>query len=1074
VKVDLLNKGTDARRATITNDEGDFRFPDIEAGFYVLTLEAPGFQREEFAQFDLLARETRRLDATLKVASQTQMVNVEASAGPAVQTDTSNISETKTGRELVDLPVAIATRGSGSTSPISTLTTQPGVQIDNQGNISVAGSNPSQLSLSIDGISVVGPRAAETGPINELFPSFNAIEEIRISEVINPAEFGGVADIATISKGGTNSFHGGAFENLQNSAMNAANTFTHTVPSLKMNDFGIYLGGPVLIPKLYNGHNKTFFFGSYEALRLPRQEIKIENVPTLAMRSGDLSAVGGPVLAPEQIAPLSAKILQYLYPLPNFGTPGATTNNFAAYFSDPINSSQGDVRLDENISARQQAFVHMTYKNRRLQRAPFASPPSSPSALLGAFSQPEIDYAVSAGYTFIISPTVVNELRGGVGGNHYSTSFGIKASIIASELGLIGFSIPSGNAVPNVILAGYQGTGGTASSLGSNRTMQMLDTLSWTKGKHTLKLGGDYRYLNGLYTNVFGSRRLGRYNFNGSVTSKLLTNGVVTPYEPFEAFLLGYPDSSNISTVIQPDTQAYAAHYAAFAQDDWKVSSRLTVNFGMRYEYHPMLKDHLDNVTNFLPDYVSIVNGQTVHGAVVIPDQKSFSLLNPAFAQSIAPTPILTAAQAGIPSSLRYSQKTDFAPRFGFAWKPFSGGRTVIRGGYGRFIEALMGGMVDDAWGVHTSDVASFTNSIVNGKPVYTFPYAFPSNLAQPGSQAFYQAFDAKTYKDPYVEEWDFTVEQDLGKGIGVRVSYDGNHGSNLGVITNANELPVNTLGFGSASASAPFPLWNYIAYQRSIGESNYNAVTAAVQKRFSRGLQFQASYIFAKNLADNAGYAPTYFTGENGGTISDQFHPGLDYGNVSFTHRHRFLATFLYELPVGKGKLLARNASGVVDRVIGGWELAGVIVAQTGPYMTVLSGNDPAGNGFPELVGDGRADAVPGTSPYTGQSLNHWINPGAFATPADNIGRFGDSLVGAVTGPGTQAVSLSLFKSVAFTERIRVQIGASAGNVFNHPNYDVPGNLTIGTSGFAQIGNLQSAEGAGPRSIQLTGRIQF
>jgi hypothetical protein len=1074
VKVEVLNKGTDARRATITNDEGDFRFSDIEAGSYVLTLEAPGFQREEFAQFDLLARETRRLDATLKVASQTQMVNVEASAGPAVQTDTSNISETKTGRELVDLPVAIATRGSGSTSPISTLTTQPGVQIDNQGNISVAGSNPSQLSLSIDGISVVGPRAAETGPINELFPSFNAIEEIRISEVINPAEFGGVADIATISKGGTNSFHGGAFENLQNSAMNAANTFTHTVPALKMNDFGIYLGGPVSIPRLYNGHNKTFFFGSYEALRLPRQQIQIENVPSLAMRSGDLSALGGPVLAPSQISPLSKGILQYLYPLPNFGAPGATTNNYAAYFADPINSSQGDVRFDENISARQQAFVHMTYKNRRLQRAPFAAPPSSPSALLGAFSQPEIDYAVSAGYTFIISPTVVNDLRAGVAGNHYATTFGIQASAIASELGLTGYSVPPGDDVPNVVLAGYQGTGGTASSLGSNRTVQFLDTLSWTKGKHTLKLGGDYRYLNGLYTNVFASRRLGRFNFNGSVSSQLLTNGVVTPYEPYEAFLLGVPDSMSIATVIQPDTHAYASHYAGFVQDDWKVSSRLTLNFGLRYEYHPMLQDHLDNVTNFLPDYVSVQNGQVIHGAVVIPNQQSFSLLNPAFAQSIAPTPILTAAQAGVPSSLRYSQKTDFAPRFGFAFKPFAGGRTVIRGGYGRFIEALMGSMVDDAWGVHTSDVANFTNSIAGGKPTYTFPYPYPSNLAQPGSQAFYQAFDARNYRDPYVEEWDFTVEQDLGKGIGVRVSYDGNHGSYLGVVTNANELPPNTIGFAAAGPSAPFPLWDYIAYQRSIAESNYNALTAAVQKRFSRGLQFQASYIFTKNLADNAGYDPVYFTGEAGGTISNQFHPGLDYGNVSFSHRHRFLATFLYELPVGRGKLLAPNANKVLDRVLGGWEVGGVIVAETGPYMTILAGNDPSGTGFPELVGDGRADAVAGISPYTGQSLNQWINPAAFATPPNNIGRFGNSLVGAVTGPATQAVSLSLFKSVSFTERLRMQVGASAANVFNHPNYDVPGNLTVGTSGFAQIGNLQSAEGAGPRSIQLTGRIQF
>ncbi len=1074
VSVQLQNKGTDAVRSALTNDGGDFRFADVDAGSYVVIVEAPGFQREEFAQFELLARETRRLDATLKLATQAQTVNVESSAGPAVQTDTSNIAETKTGRELVDLPVAIATRANGSTSPISTLTTQPGVQTDNQGNISVTGLNPSQLALSIDGISVVGPRAAETGPISELFPSFNAIEEIRVSEVINPAEFGGVADIATISKSGTNSYHGGLFENVQNSAFNAADTFTHTVPELKMNDFGIFLGGPLSIPKLYSGHDRTFFFASYEALRLPRQQIQIENVPSVAMRSGNLSALGGPVLSSSQISPLAAGILQYLYPLPNFGPAGATTNNFAAYFADPINSSQADLRFDQNFSSRQSAFVHMTYKNRRLERPPFASPPSSPSALSGSFSQPEVDYAISAGYTFIISPTVVNEVRGGVAGNHYATTFGIKASTIASELGLTGYSVPPGDDVPNVVLAGYQGTGGTASSLGANRSFQLLDTLTWTKGKHTLKFGADYRYLTGLYTNVFASRRLGRFNFNGSVSADLLTNGVVTAYEPFEAFLLGIPDSDSIATVIQPNTEAYSSHYAGFAQDDWKVSSRLTLNFGLRYEYHPMMRDHLNNTTNFLPDYTSTVDGQTVAGAVVIPNQNAFSILNPAFAQSIYPTPILTAAQAGIPASLRFSQKTDFAPRVGFAWKPFRSDRTVIRGGYGRFVEALMGSMIDDSWGVDTSDVANFTNSITNGVPKYTFPYPYPTNLAQPGSQAFYQAFDAKNYKDPFVQEWDLTVEQDLGKNIGLRVSYDGNHGSNLGLITNANEVQPNTIGFTAASAAAPFPLWDYIAYQKSIGVSNYEALTIAVQKRFSGGLQFQASYIFTKNLADNAGYDPVYFTGEAGGTISNQLDPRLDYGNVSFSRRQRFLATFLYELPIGKGRLLAGNANKFVDGLIGGWELAGVVMAQTGPFMTILAGNDPSGTGFPELVGDGRADTVPGVSPYAGQSLNEWINPAAFVTPPNNIGRFADSGVGAVTGPGTQAVSLSLFKSVAVTERIRLQIGLSAANAFNHPNYDVPGNLTIGTAGFAQIGNLQSAEGAGPRSLQLTGRINF
>ncbi len=219
---------------------------------------------------------------------------------PNIQTDTSNIAETKTGRELVDLPVAIATRAAGSTSAISTLTTQPGVQTDSKGNLSVAGGNPSQLSVTIDGISVMGPKAAENGPIAELFPSFYAIEEIRVSEVINPAEFGGVSDITTITKSGTNTYHGGVFENFQNSEMNASNTFTHTTPTLKMNNFGIFLGGPLSIPKLYDAHNKTFFFASFEVLRRPNQTIQVESVPSLAERSGDLSSLGGPVLAPSQ------------------------------------------------------------------------------------------------------------------------------------------------------------------------------------------------------------------------------------------------------------------------------------------------------------------------------------------------------------------------------------------------------------------------------------------------------------------------------------------------------------------------------------------------------------------------------------------------------------------------------------------------------------------------------------------------------------------------------------------------------------------------------------------------------
>ena len=250
-----------------------------------------------------------------------------------INTEVSNIAETKTGRELVDLPVAIATRSGGSTSPISTLTTQPGVQTDGSGNISVAGTKPAMLSVSIDGISSTGGRAASGsagGPISEMFPSFNSIAEIRVSEVNNAAEYGGVSDITTISKSGSNVFHGGAFENIQNSDLNARNLFASTKPVVKLNDFGGYAGGKIW-------KDRTFFFASYEGLRLPKQSVIVDSVPSVALRSGDLSAYSAPVYQPgtgvpypgnqipsSQISPVALNALTYLFPLPNTGAPNAT------------------------------------------------------------------------------------------------------------------------------------------------------------------------------------------------------------------------------------------------------------------------------------------------------------------------------------------------------------------------------------------------------------------------------------------------------------------------------------------------------------------------------------------------------------------------------------------------------------------------------------------------------------------------------------------------------------------------------------------------------------------------------
>ncbi len=296
-----MNTGTNAEHTATTNTNGAYEFVNVEIGNYKLTVDGSGVPKDWSTKpFDLTARQTARLDVDgMQVASQATSVTVEAVS--VIQTDASSIAETKGSIELTDLPVAISTRSSGSTSAYATLGAQPGVQFDSNNNIEVAGAGPSQLSFSIDGISSVGP--GSLGALQELFPSFNSIEEIKISENLNPAEFGGVADVTTISKSGTNSLHGGVFENVQNTDFNAADTFANTVTEDKLNNFGIYLGGPVILPKLYNGRNKTFFFGSFEVLRLPKSETFVNSVPTAAMRGigtpsgeADLSAYLNPAL----------------------------------------------------------------------------------------------------------------------------------------------------------------------------------------------------------------------------------------------------------------------------------------------------------------------------------------------------------------------------------------------------------------------------------------------------------------------------------------------------------------------------------------------------------------------------------------------------------------------------------------------------------------------------------------------------------------------------------------------------------------------------------------------------------
>jgi Carboxypeptidase regulatory-like domain/TonB dependent receptor len=1071
--IDVANTGTSAHRETVTDASGDYSVTNLEPGMYRITIKSPGFQ-DFVRQFELTARETLRSDAQMAVAGQSQSVSVEAEV-PVVNTEVSNIAETKSGRELIDLPVAIATRASGSTSPISTLTSQPGVQTDANGNVSVAGTKPTMLSVSIDGISSTGSRAASGtvgGPMNEMFPSFNTIAEIRVSEVNNAAEFGGVSDITTISKSGSNSFHGGAFENIQNSDMNARNLFASSKPVVKLNDFGAYGGGKILT-------DRTFFFASYEGLRLPKQAAIDDSVPSVALRHGDLSGYSTPIYQPgtntpfpnnqiplSQISPVAANALTYLFPLPNTGGSNALANNFVENIPTSISSDQADLRLDQIISPKMSAFARGTYKARSVLAVPTGSP------LLGPFSLPEIDFGYAIAFNWIIRPTLINEVRGGFNGNHIATVISDAGSAAyVNQIGLQNLPqpYPTSGAVPWFNIQGFQATGGASGNKTRNGTYQILDNLTWIKGSHTMKFGGDYRYLTAHGQNVYDNYELGEYAFTGAVTGTLgAKNGYIG--NPFAAFLLGIPDKTYLDTNTLGAIDGWDPAYAFYAQDDWKATPRLTLNFGLRYELHPRFYDHDANISNFLPDYQSIINGQSVLGAVVIPNN-GLSILSPGFAQSIAPTPILLASQAGLSNNLHITNKYDFAPRFGFAYRLTSDSKTVLRGGYGKFIEIPLGTLLGAGWAIHSADQAFFNNSITNGVPALRFPSPFPSNLAVSGSQFFQQASDLH-YPEAVIQQWNVTIERDLGFNTGLRLSYDGNHGSNMGVQVNLGQLPPNTLGFTAATPLLKYPLFGEVESEVGGGIQNYQALTASLNKRFSRGLQFLATYTYARNLTDAQGYNPSAFATEAGGNATSVSNFMLDYGNVAFTRRNRFLSTFLYQLPFGKGSL---SAGRFANPVIQGWELAGVLLFQSGPFLTVtVPGADPAGVGFPQIEGNGRADIVSGVPLIpANQSINNWLNPAAFAVPPNNIGRFPTSPVGVAQGPGTQSISLSLLKTIQIKEQCRIQLGAQTANLFNHPNYAVP-NTTFNTSAFGTISALQSAEGAGPRTIQGTFRVSF
>ncbi len=1130
-----LDQGT--TRSTTSNGSGDFQFADAKAGRYSIVVSLAGFEKWAADGLFLAARQQLRVDASLAVGNVQQEVTVSAEAIGTINTETPVVSAVYSAAEAANLPVNTRA-SSGGTSAYNIIGTLPGVQADH-GQFSLQGGLPFQSEVTVDGITIKNAGGGDT-PIADAFPSTESISEIRTDGAQNNAEFGEPGEVTITTKGGTNTIHGSAFWYYQTAGFDAipySYPTTTTKPKLVANTYGGSFGGPVVIPHLYNGHNKTFIFGAYEGWRHPSQTTENYKVPSTLMKQGDFSRynsgtftgltnpfTGGSYGTTLPSINAAAQKLLSFYPDPNIGDPASFTNDGKANYQVNKDSSghsdQFDVRGDQYIGSNQKFLVwgRFTYKN---------YPINSPQVLLVPSSQDtNVNKVLKLSANYTITPKIINEFSFGFVLSNSGADNSLNGKSFTEGLGLNGLQNLFYNGIPELDFGSVQSLNADRlSNINSSKTYVYGDTLSWTVGRHDLRFGTDIRSLESVSPLGFnGSDNYGTFQYNTKKSAGLFT-GV-----DFADFLLGLPYQT-FYDVVSEDNDGKSNHYDFFGQDQWKVSNRLTLSYGLRYELHPGYFDAHGDIGNFDPSVAK-------SGAVIYPAGYA-KILNADFLASAnactpygsttgatingAPCmPVLSNTQAGYPDGLKKYPHLRFMPRFGFAYKPFENGNTVVRGGFGIYNNNLLGSSFYSLTGTLQAGTTQYTNSLTNGTPAYQWPniYAGAGNGGGTTNygQDYFGTANSTNWKDPYTEQWSLSVDRSIGHGSAVRLSYIGSETHHLVYAPDENTLPFsNTVSANNQPLNARlFPNWGRINTRDTSANSSYQSAQLEVSHRFQKGLQFDSSYTFAKALADNQGPAANSgFQGENGGTRATSIlDRRADYGNVFGTRRNRWNSTMVYDLPVGRGKQFGSSISRLANLAIGGWRVSNIFLWESGPFETPYF---PDGQGDPSGTGSGLdgtdsgfdgghrsqyPDRIAGVSiKPAGRNRLHWVNPAAFGCPGyagwtpgtpcttgsgsgpvpNPIGRFGTASVGSIVGPGTINLSSGLSKAFAITERVNLRIEGTFTNVLNHTNLGDP-QLDISNSNNSVFGQITGVIGSGQlgandggaRSGQVSARLDF
>ncbi len=1067
-------------RTVTTNSDGAYSAPLLLIGHYAVTIESPNFKRFTRSNIELNVNDRLTVDATLEVGQVTEVVQVESSA-LQVELQTATQSGLISSAEIRELPL-------NNRNYLQLLTLMPGVSSGASDQLYIGVTNPfgqtnvvsfainggrnSENSYTIDGADNID-RGSNLTLLN--YPSVDAIAEVKVLRNHYSAEYGrnAAGQVNVVTKSGSSKFHGSAYEFFRNDVLNA-NPFLDnrdhprgidgdgkaTRSPLRYNNFGYTIGGPVWIPKVYNeGKNKTFFFFSQEYRRVITYSNFVASVPTAAERQGIFSspvcvAVSGgkctqTAMQITNINPVAAAYIKDIYSkisLPN--APGAGPNALNSSVGSVYNNRQDLVRIDHNFNEK--FTVALRYLNDTI-------PTVEPGGLFTGNTLPGVATTEtrSPGRSWLvrgtqtITPSLINEVG-------YAYSYG---AIISRNAGLnqkanspdINPTLPFATTLDRVpsISPGYTGVSGFGPYDDFNRNHNIYDNVTKILGKQTLKFGVSAHFYQ--KTENAGGNNVGNFSFDTG-NSSTRPAGTTAAQQGWANFLLG-----NVATFTQdsldftPDIRAKQIEF--YFQDDFRVRPNLTLNLGLRYSLFRQPYDENGNLTNFDPTFYDPAkafqiasNGNRVPGTgdplngLVLADKNS------RFGNKIAP-----------------ENNKDFAPVFGFAWDPFKGGKTAVRGGYAISYDTTLFGIIEQNIFANPPLISSVSISNTRlDNPGSVLPNVSAAPLSLRGLPS-----DPHT---PYVQQWSLDVQQEMAKGLILDFGYFGSKGTHLLGIVDLNLLPP---GLAYASGVAPGsitsnntgallnglrPYKGYVAINalENWFNSNYNSLQVSAEKRFGVSSLIRVAYTWSHNLTDNQS--------DRSNAPQNPYDFKADYGPASLDRRQVLTVDYVYALP------FFRKQEGIAGHLLGGWELSGITTYASGTPLTVATGSvDPAGLGFlgPSASGP-RPDVIADPNDNAPHTFAQWFNTSAFANVPAGVTRPGNSGRGVVLGPGYGRWDMALSRDIKVHEDIKFQFRAEAFNIFNHTN-PLGVNTSLTSTLYGRVTSTRD-----PRLVQLGLKFYF